>query len=304
MKTEEVERFGAALSDMLRTLSYGKVDPDGKQISQWFRLLEPYPLAAVLAGMAAHMRAPDTPRTLPIPADIIKQINGAVANDGRPGADEAWAIAVQSVDEGATVVWTPEIAEAWGVARHVMDRTIMGRGDEVGARVAFRDAYNRITHAARCERRPMEWIAALGTDKARQVDGLRKAVELGRLPQAALAEAEALPAPREPVTMLTLASPAGAGLAYDADGRRGPTAADLQRIAKVREAIAARRGEYRPSPDAIGKQVTAERRAEVQMQTAAYLAQQPARPAGPERQERPQAPHALPVTHERSPRPI
>ena len=257
MKTDEVERFGAALIDMLTTLSHGKANPDSRQISQWFRLLEPYPLPAVLAGMTAHMRAPDTGRTLPIPADIIKQINATVANDGRPGADEAWAIAAQSADEGATVVWTEEIAEAWGAAR-----SVMALGDEVGARVAFRDVYNRIVHDARCARRPLVWQAALGTDRTRQASALRIAVDMGRIKPTELAEVEALPAPRG---ALQLAAP------VDADGK--PSKKGIEALRAVRAALAARSGEYRPSTDAIAKQATVGRRAEVQRQTTAYLDQ-------------------------------
>lgn len=267
MTNDDIEPFAADLMSMLAVLSHGKAAPDGKLISQWFRVLKPYPLDAVLAGMQAHLRAPDTARTLPIPADIIKQINGAVANDGRPGADEAWAIAVQSVDEGATVVWTAEIAEAWGAVR-----SVMALGDEVGARVAFRDAYNRIVHAARCARRPMEWSAALGTDKARQVDGIRRAVELGRLPMAMLAELQALPAPRAPLLL---------GSHVDGGGKPSQAAIEaMKKLRELRERLAADRREYRPSADASAKQATANRRAEVQMQTADYLAQQPGGAAG------------------------
>ena len=37
--------------------------------------------------------------------------------DGRPGADEAWAIALGALDEADTVVWTDEMAEAFAIAR-------------------------------------------------------------------------------------------------------------------------------------------------------------------------------------------
>lgn len=226
MTPEDFPEFDAAFTDMMDVLSAGKFEPSARISGLWARVLAPYPLAAVLAGIEAHMRAPDTGRTLPIPADIIKQINAAVANDGRPGADEAWSIAAPSVDEGATVVWTEEIAEAWGHARPV----ITALRDEVGARVAFRDVYNRIVHEARCARRPMVWLAALGTDRARQAGAIRAAVGMGRLPAAALAELEALPAPRQPLGVLLLA---GDGIERDADGRRGPTDEDRKRIAEA-----------------------------------------------------------------------
>lgn len=261
MTPEDFPEFDAAFTDMMDVLSSGKHEASARVSGLWVRVLSPYPLAAVLAGMEAHMRAPDTGRTLPIPADIIKAINAAVANDGRPGADEAWAIAAQSVDEAATVVWTAEIAEAWGVARHVM-----ALGDEVGARVAFRDAYTRIVHGARCARRPLQWLAALGSDRAGQASALRIAVSQGRISRAELAEFEALPTPGQATGVLLLA---GDCVERDADGRRGPTAEDRARM----NAWLARMAEA-PEPasaDALARAETVALQAESATAVAAYV---------------------------------
>jgi transcriptional regulator with XRE-family HTH domain len=43
------------------------------------------------------------------PADMVECIG---ANDGRPVLEEAWSIALRSVDEAETVGWTAEIAAA------------------------------------------------------------------------------------------------------------------------------------------------------------------------------------------------
>lgn len=264
MNTDDLPEFESELSDMMLLLSNGRQEPSGRLVQLWFETLAPYPMAAVKAAMHAFRHAPDTGRTLPIPADIIKAINAAVANDGRPGADEAWAIAAQSVNEATTVVWTQEIAEAWGVARHVM-----ALGDEVGARVAFRDAYNRIVHDARCARRPLEWLAALGTDRAGQASALRIAASQGRISRAELAEFEALPAPGQAAGMLLLA---GDNIERDADGRRGPTPEDRARMADWLARMA-----VKPEPisaDAMAREETAALQADSAAKVAAYVAGQ------------------------------
>ena len=112
--------------------------------------------------------------------------------DGRPGSNEAWGIAVSAFDEGATVVLSNEIAEAMAAARPVLDS-----GDEVGARMAFRDAYDRIVRTARANGvKSPTWFPSIGLDPARRVDAIQNAVAMGRLapPQAA----QYLPAPTTP----------------------------------------------------------------------------------------------------------
>ncbi|MFO6263193.1 hypothetical protein ACLBVP_33780, partial [Pseudomonas aeruginosa] len=63
-------------------------------------------------------------------AAVLRHVESA---DGRPEPNEAWAIALQSFDEAETVLMTPEIQQAAVVAAPLMK----GRGDRVGARMAF-----------------------------------------------------------------------------------------------------------------------------------------------------------------------
>jgi dephospho-CoA kinase len=107
------------------------------------------------------------------------QIEARAGDDGRPGAEEAFAQALAAADEAETVVWTVETAEAWGVAQKVL-----ATGDEVGARMAFREVYTRLVAEARAARRPVQWLTALGHDRNRHADALRKAADLGRIPRA------------------------------------------------------------------------------------------------------------------------
>lgn len=262
MKPDDAIEFESALTDMMELLSAGKTELSARVSALWFRVLSPYPLPAVLAGMDAHMRGSDTGRTLPIPADIIKQINAAVAHDGRPGADEAWAIAALSVDERTTVVWTAEIAEAWGIAR-----PIMALRDEVGARVAFREAYNRLVLDARCARRPVCWLAALGTDVASQESALRVAASQGRVDMASMAKfVVTLPAPAPPAETLLLA---GDGEQRDADGRRGPNEADRARMADYLARMATKAEPI--SADAAARARTTELKAQSAERVAGYV---------------------------------
>lgn len=97
--------------------------------------------------------------------------------DGRPGADEAWAMALDAVKEELTVVWSDEMAEAFAIAR-----PILSAGDKVGARMAFRDAYERICRQGREAGRRPAWRASLGWDPAQRRDCLAKAEAAGLLP--------------------------------------------------------------------------------------------------------------------------
>ena len=76
-------------------------------------------------------------------------------------------------DMAETVVWTDQVAEAAAVARPILES-----GDEVGARMAFRDAYERMIR----ERNDSpKWFPSLGHDPVRRNTALDRAVADGRL---------------------------------------------------------------------------------------------------------------------------
>lgn len=132
--------------------------------------LESYPLDAVLRAISRHVAASDF---APTPAAILKHL--PKQSDGRPEADEAWAIALRSRDERDTVVWTDEIAQAWEAAKPVLD------GDEIGARMAFRAAYTRICDTNRTANHAPQWLVSQGFDAARREEVVTQAVREGRL---------------------------------------------------------------------------------------------------------------------------
>ncbi|MFJ2527847.1 hypothetical protein [Pseudomonas helmanticensis] len=107
-------------------------------------------------------------------ADILQRVQIA---DGRPGKDEAWAIAMTTNDEFETVVLTDEIQLALAAAKPILDA-----GDKVGARMAFISAYERLVGQAREDTKQVNWHVSVGFDANRRTQAITKAVQLQRIP--------------------------------------------------------------------------------------------------------------------------
>lgn len=108
-------------------------------------------------------------RSFPTVADVVARID-----DGRPGVEEAWAIAPK--DEDATVVWTDEVAEAFGVCRD-----LIRAGDVIAARMAFKEHYQRAVAEARNSLRAVRWTVSLGLDRHSRDSALLEAIGKRRL---------------------------------------------------------------------------------------------------------------------------
>ncbi|WP_287919765.1 hypothetical protein [Comamonas sp.] len=104
---------------------------------------------------------------------ILDQLDAAY---GRPGADEAWALALNARDERVTVIWNNEIQEAWAAVGSM----VHGK-DQVGARMAFKDAYHRVVLNARGEQRVPQPVVAIGYDKAQRLSVVTEAFAQGRI---------------------------------------------------------------------------------------------------------------------------
>jgi hypothetical protein len=102
-------------------------------------------------------------------AEIVSRID-----DGRPGAEEAWA--VLPFDEATSVVWTKEMSAAFWIAHPLIDS-----GEKIAARMAFKEAYLRMVAEAREHREPVKWTVSLGHDQAGRQPILAAAVEKGRI---------------------------------------------------------------------------------------------------------------------------
>lgn len=163
----------AAVIQMLtQTLAaYSKPRPEAPACKTWLEVLAPFDVRAIAASFAAYRD--EVSDFAPIPNAIAMRCKKF---DGRPTADEAWAIALTSRDEGETVVWTEEMAEAYALCR-----SIMLLRDEVGARRAFIDAYNRLVQVARMSNQPAKWVVSAGWDRVRRDRAIEKAAAAGLL---------------------------------------------------------------------------------------------------------------------------
>ena len=271
MTDDDAPAFDLRLREVMEV--YGRAAPSETALCGWWRALGDFDWSVVEGALVEHVAQC---KFAPTPADIVERL---VARDGRPGPEAAWSLALQAHDEQATVVWTQEIAEAFGVAKPVLDA-----GDEVGARKAFQEAYRHALAAARREMRPAEWRASLGQDPRRRADALSEAQRLGRLPADAVARllpaeaqrgAQALTGPVDVAGLLGgKVTPFPAGSARDqrrllaavregirqgaaakaaererVDERRRAHAAELERLRRLRRAELARRGAAAPADD-------------------------------------------------------
>jgi hypothetical protein len=196
---------------------YGRPAPSAEAQAVWWRILRNYALADVSQAFGVYTRT--EPKFPPTPAQVLALL-GEGQGDNRPTADEAWAIALGACDEADTVVWTEETAQAFDAARPVLDL-----GDKVGARMAFKGAYERLVEAARRDGKPMTVRVSLGWDGERRVAAINAAVTSGLLP---VPQAAAfLPAPDggDRVDANVAAQIDGLRRALD-QKRDGPTAAD------------------------------------------------------------------------------
>ena len=142
----------------------------------FFAAMAQYPLPIVREALNRHLQDPEGGRFAPKPADLIRQIVTAKAADGRPGRDEAWAIAQRASDEYETVMVSDEILGALEVARPLLE----GR-DKVAARMAFLEAYDRLVADKRSTGEPFKWRLSLGIDKSKRANAIQLAHASGQI---------------------------------------------------------------------------------------------------------------------------
>jgi hypothetical protein len=98
-------------------------------------------------------------------------------NDGRPGAEEAWARMPKGARmEDESVVWCEEERLAYGSCR-----SLLLDGDQIGARMAFKERYEKELAGARYKRRPVQWTLTAGYDIEHRLTTLATAVESKRM---------------------------------------------------------------------------------------------------------------------------
>ncbi|MDR0458710.1 MAG: hypothetical protein LBH10_06775 [Burkholderiaceae bacterium] len=232
---------------------YGR-DVTEAGLSLWWAACSRFTLPQVLQALRAHVADAQRGRFAPLPADVVAQINGLNAGDGRPDPEEAWAMSLRAADENETVVWTTEMAQAWQACKSVFDL-----GDKIGARMAYREAYARLVQQARDAQMSTQWMASLGWDERRRADVLREAVDAGRLRQS---DYLALPASMTSVPLLA---------APDNTPEPGGIPAHIrEQLRALRERLTApvERG---PSRDELAKAETERRKAQADERVREYM---------------------------------
>lgn len=149
--------------------------------------LAAYPEPAVMSALSRCKREVKGHLTL---ADVISRIE-----DGRPGAEEAWAMVPK--DEFSSVVWTDEMRGAFGTVRHLIEE------DPIAARMAFREVYLKLITEARAARQPARWEPSLGLNPSTHAPALKEAQAKGRM----TAEHVATLLPEHPRPALRLSLP-------------------------------------------------------------------------------------------------
>jgi hypothetical protein len=166
MKQAEFDAF----TEVLTTVAdYYRVSMKPGTIALWWNALMAFDLLTVKGLLTEHVA---TAKFMPTIAELLDALKSM---DGRPDPEEAWSIVARSLqDESVTVVWTQEMAQAFGVALGLSN-------DRVAARMAFKEAYQNAVREARKQSRPAKWTASLGHDVGGREGVLVQAQRQGKL---------------------------------------------------------------------------------------------------------------------------
>jgi hypothetical protein len=165
----------------------GREFDDKEVIESLAEDLSRFPTLIVLAALA---RCRLELRTFPTVADVIDRMPGQ-----HPPADEAWAMLPKN--EQTSVVWTDEMAQAFDTARALLDQ------DPVGARMAFKAAYDRAVGESKIMGKVPRWYPSFGIDPSGRAAAVQRAVTRGRLShEQAVALLPEYDGPKGPMTAL------------------------------------------------------------------------------------------------------
>mgnify|MGYP001550255109 FL=1 len=220
----------------------------------FFATLAEHDFSVIRCAAFAHLKDPVNGKFPLLRAHIEAKIAVANGDDRRPGSEEAWSIAIRAMDEQETVMMTREIVEAWGAAM-----PIFRNGDEVGARMAFKEIYTKLVSEARAGRAAVSWWPSLGRDLERRQVTLQKAVRDGLIASAAPVAVAALSAPATVAGLLSAPTPSTQARAAldELHGlfNRDPAELDAIRqaaIARERQATTDRKATLRAQAESLG----------------------------------------------------
>ncbi len=104
-------------------------------------------------------------------------VSYGLANDGRPGPEEAWARMPKGERmEDDSVVWCEEERIAYGACR-----SLLIEGDQIGARMAFKERYERAVAEARAQGKRVNWTMSSGYDVEHRLTTLTSAFNEKRI---------------------------------------------------------------------------------------------------------------------------
>jgi len=110
----------------------------------------------------------------------LRELAGAPlsgADDGRPGPEEAWARMPKGERmEDDSIVWCKEERLAYGACR-----SLLLDGDQIAARMAFKERYERELAESRSQGTPVQWTVSAGYDVESRLVALASAVEEKRI---------------------------------------------------------------------------------------------------------------------------
>lgn len=165
----------AALARMIAVISaeYG-VEFEEVKIDLWMNALGGFSPDVIERAVRAHIMNPDRGRFAPRLAEIIGNCDALCPGSKWLGAEEAWSKMPRG--EGESAMLTNEAAEALTAAND-----LLATGDRVAARMAFKEAYERLVDKAKMEgRRPVYFFSA-GRDADGREKVLIEAVRIGQI---------------------------------------------------------------------------------------------------------------------------
>lgn len=168
MVETDKKRFAAVLRASMLTL--GSPAPEVEVLRVWWAALNRFELADIESAFGEYV---SRGKKAPMPANVIEIIE-RMKPDGRPTADEAWAMVPR--DESQSAIMSDEIATAIQVAQPLLDA-----GDQIAARMAFRDAYTRSVDENRRAGISPRWFPSLGHDPHGRAKVIADAVEKKRI---------------------------------------------------------------------------------------------------------------------------
>jgi hypothetical protein len=172
MNEQKIEQFFELLDAVSEQCGKPKKSMAAKALMM--DVLAEHAFENIKGAIHAHLRDPECGMFDVTTAHIQSQIKRAQEQDGRPCADEAWAIAIQLDDEQKTVITNDDINKAWGFVCEIMP-------DQTAARMAFRKHYNRVCDDARTRSETPNWFPSVGLDSYSRDHVLKDGIKRGLL---------------------------------------------------------------------------------------------------------------------------